>query len=162
MAPRGCIRVSFQQAETEIPVNTGAKPMSRSNLIPATMAAGVAVFAILAVARFAQAQAGPEREFLLQEDLTIPGYQIVLTEATLDVGKREGKHVHPGTLVGRMLEGELTLEREGQPTIVLNVGDSVLVEPGQIHEGINTGKVPVKALVVFVVEKDKPLSTPVP
>jgi quercetin dioxygenase-like cupin family protein len=142
--------------------DTGAKPMIRSKLFSATNAAGIAGFAILAVARFAQAQAGPEREFLLQEDLAIPGYQIVLTEATLAVGAREGRHTHPGTLVGHMIEGELTLEQEGKPTVVLRPGDSVLVQPGQVHEGINTGDVPVKALVTFVVEKDKPLSTATP
>ena len=65
-------------------------------------------------------------------------------------------------MVGYMLEGELTLEREGQPTVVLKPGDSLLLEPGQSHEGINTGDVPVKALVTFVVEKDEPLATPVP
>lgn len=106
----------------------------------------------------AHAQVGPERQFLLQEDLAIPGYEVVLAEATLAVGEREGKHTHPGTLVGHMLEGELTLEQEGLPSVVLKPGDSILVEPGQIHEGINTGDVPVKALVTFVVEKSKPLS----
>lgn len=119
-------------------------------------------FLVLTVAELAHTQAGPDREFLIQQDLGIPGYQIVLAEATLAVGQREGRHTHPGTLVGRVYEGELTLEREGQPTIVLKPGDSVLVEPGQVHEGINTGNVPVKALVTFVVEKDKPLSTPAP
>jgi len=136
--------------------------MIRRNLITATTAGGIIGFAILAVARFAQAQAGPDREFLLQEDLAIPGYEIVLTEATLAVGAREGRHTHPGTLVARMTEGELTLERDGEPTIIMKPGDSVLVEPNRVHEGINTGSVPVKALVVFVVEKDKPLSTAVP
>jgi hypothetical protein len=115
--------------------------MIRSNVISATTAAGVAVFAILAVARFAQAQAGPERQFLIEEDLAIPGYRVALAEATLGVGEREGKHTHPGTLVGRILEGELTMEQEG---------------------GINTGNVPVKALVTFILEKDKPLATPAP
>ncbi|MGD2167899.1 MAG: cupin domain-containing protein [Gammaproteobacteria bacterium] len=134
--------------------------MIRRRLIAATIAGAIAGFAFLAVIRLAQAQAGPEREFLLQEDLAIPGYQIVLTEATLAVGAREGRHTHPGTFVARLTEGELTLEREGRPTIILRPGDTVLVEPGQVHEGINTGSVPVKALVTFVVEKDKPLSIP--
>jgi quercetin dioxygenase-like cupin family protein len=61
-----------------------------------------------------------------------------------------------------ILEGELTMEQEGKPTIVLRAGDSVFVEPGQIHEGINTGNMPVKALVTFILEKDKPLATPAP
>ena len=118
--------------------------------------------AILVLARFAHAQGGPERQFLIEDDSAIPGHQILLTEASLGVGEREGRHTHPGTLIGYLLEGELTLEREGEPTVVLKPGDSILVKPGQIHEGINTGDVPVKALATFVVEKDKPLSTPVP
>lgn len=123
---------------------------------------GITIAGTDATVQPARAQAGPEREFLLQEDLAIPGYQILLAEATLAVGEREGRHSHPGTLVGRMLEGELTLEQEGKPTIVLKAGDSFLVEPGQIHEGINTGDVLVKALVTFVVEKGEPLSPAAP
>jgi quercetin dioxygenase-like cupin family protein len=136
--------------------------MIRSNVSAATTAAGVAILAVLAVARFAQAQAGPERQFLIEEDLAIPGYRVALAEATLGVGEREGKHRHPGTLIGQILEGELTMEQEGKPTMVLRAGDPVLIEPGQIHEGINTGSVPVKALVTFILEKDKPLSAPAP
>ena len=116
-------------------------------------------FLVLAVAELARTQAGPDRRFLIQQDLAIPGYEVVLTEASLAVGQREGRHTHPGTLVGRIYEGELTLEREGQPTIVLKPGDSILIEPGQVHEGINTGSVTMKALAFFVVEKGKPLST---
>jgi quercetin dioxygenase-like cupin family protein len=64
--------------------------------------------------------------------------------------------------VGRIIEGELTQELEGQPTKIVRAGESVIIEPGQVHEGINKGAVPIKALVTFVVEKGKPLSTPVP
>ena len=139
----------------------GVQLMLKRRAFPVA-ATGVAFIAILTLARFVHAQAGPERQFLLQQDLAIPGYEIVLAEATLGVGEREGRHTHPGTLVGYMLEGELTLELEGAPTVVLNPGDSILVEPEQIHEGINTGDVPVKALVTFVLRKDEPLSTAVP
>jgi quercetin dioxygenase-like cupin family protein len=134
----------------------------RSKPIAARTVAGLAGVAILGFAQVVEGQAGPERKFLIQEDLAIPGYQIVLAEATLAVGAREGRHSHPGTLVGRMLEGDLRLEQDGKPAMVLKPGDSFLVEPGQIHEGINTGDVVVKALVTFVVEKDKPLSPAAP
>ena len=39
-------------------------------------------------------------------------------------------------------------------------GDSVLIEPGQVHEGINKGGVPMKALVTFIVQKGEPLRIP--
>ena len=133
--------------------------MIRRLVVP--FATSAVVFAvIISLVRFAHAQAGPERKFLIEEDLEIPGYQILVTTATLGVGEREGRHTHPGTLVGYLLEGQLTLERDGQPPVALKPGDSILVKPGQIHEGINTGSVPTKALAMFVVEKDKPLSTP--
>lgn len=135
--------------------------MFRRRVLPVP-AAGVAFASSLAIAGFVLAQDGPEREFLIQESLAIPGYEIVLTEASLGVGEREGRHTHPGTLVGYMLEGELTLEQQGVPTVVLKPGDSVVVEPEQIHEGINTGDVPVKALAMFIVRKDEPLSMPAP
>jgi quercetin dioxygenase-like cupin family protein len=105
---------------------------------------------------------GVDRRILLQQDLPIPGYEILLAEVTLAVGGREGKHWHSGTIVGQIIEGELTLELEGQPTKIVRAGESVLIEPRQVHEGINKGTVPIKALVTFVLEKGKPLSSPAP
>ncbi len=61
-----------------------------------------------------------------------------------------------------ILEGELTLESDGQPTKIFKAGECVLIEPGREHEGINKGSRPVKALVTFILEKGKPLSTPAP
>jgi quercetin dioxygenase-like cupin family protein len=103
-----------------------------------------------------------QRKILLQQDAEMPGYQILLVEATIPVGGREGKHTHPGTMVGYLLEGAMDLEVEGKPTQALKAGDSVMVESGKLHEGINRGRVPTKALVTFIVEKGKPLSTPRP
>jgi len=103
-----------------------------------------------------------QRKVLLQQDFEIPGYQVLLVEATIPVGGREGKHTHPGTMVGYLLEGTMDLEIEGKPAQTLKAGDSVMVESGKLHEGINHGRVPIKALVTFIVEKGKPLSTPRP
>jgi len=130
-----------------------------------SMRCGIAsVMAILAVTVMVsgKAQTGIQREVLIKQDLPIPGYQTLLVAVTIAAGGREGRHSHPGTLVGHVLEGELTLELEGQPTKTVKAGESVLIEPGQVHEGINRGSVPVKALATFIVEKDKPLTTPVP
>jgi len=117
---------------------------------------------LFAGAPSAQSQTGLERKILLQQDLTIPGYETLLVEVTMAAGGREGRHSHSGTLVGHILEGELTLEVEGQAPRTVKAGDSMLIEPGQVHEGFNRGSVPVKALVTFIVEKGKPLTTPAP
>jgi quercetin dioxygenase-like cupin family protein len=125
-----------------------------------TVAAVMAV-CLIAIASSSAQQIGLKRSVLLQRDLPIPGYEVILVKATIAVGGREGKHTHAGTLVGYVLEGELTLEVAGQPTKVLKAGESALVEPGRVHEGINKGSVPVTVLVTFIAEKGKPLTTPV-
>ena len=120
----------------------------------------VASLSITAVARHADAQVGLERKIVLQQDAAIPGYETVLAEVSIAVGGREGRHWHSGTLVGYILEGELTLELEGKPTKIVKAGEAVLIEPLQVHEGFNKGNVPIKALATFIVEKGKPLTTP--
>ena len=106
-------------------------------------------------------QAGVERKVLLQQDLTMPGYQAVLVAVTIPVGGREGRHSHPGTVLVHVQEGALTLDHDGRPTVTYKAGESLFVEPGKVHEGINRGNTPVKAIATFIVEKGKPLTTQV-
>ena len=108
-----------------------------------------------------QGQVGIERRIVLRQDLAIPGYEVLLMEVTLAVGGREGRHSHPGELIGRLIEGELTIEQEGLPTKTYRPGESAVVDAGRVHEGINTGKTAVKVFAVLVVPKGKPLTTPV-
>ena len=101
------------------------------------------------------------RKALLQQDLAIPGYVGALVAVDIPAGAREGKHTHPGTLIAYVQEGVLTLDSEGKPTATYKAGDTFSVEPGKIHEGINNGTSPVKVLAAFVVEKGKPITSPV-
>jgi quercetin dioxygenase-like cupin family protein len=135
--------------------------MKQQTLIGLAMTVGLASFVVV-LAASSHAQAGLERKILVQQDLPIPGYEILLAEVTLAVGAREGRHRHAGTLVAHILEGELTLEVESAPTKIVRAGEAVLIEARRVHEGINKGAVPIKALVTFVVEKGEPLSTPAP
>lgn len=123
---------------------------------------GVAVGAVVVIEAGSLAntqQPTVERKVLLQQDVTIPGYQAVLVAVTIPVGGREGRHTHPGTLLVHVLEGDLTLDHDGRPTATYKPGESVHIEAGKVHEGINTSKTPVKAIAAFVVEKGKPLTT---
>ena len=103
-----------------------------------------------------------QRKVLLTHDLAIPGYQTVMAAVEIPPGGREGRHTHPGAVVVYIQEGVLTLDYEGNPTMTYKAGDSVFIEGGKIHEGINKGASPVKAVATFVVEKGKPLTTPAP
>jgi len=103
-----------------------------------------------------------QRKVLLTHDLAIPGYQTVMAVVEIPPGGREGRHTHPGAVVFYVQEGVLTFDYEGNPTMTYKAGDSVFVEAGKIHEGINKGASPVKVLATFVVEKGKPMTSPAP
>jgi quercetin dioxygenase-like cupin family protein len=100
-----------------------------------------------------------DRTILQRQDLAgIPGYEMIFVEATIPVGGREGRHTHPGTMIGYLTQGSFTMEVEGRMTDY-EAGASVVIDPGVVHEGLNRGKVPIKALVTFIVPKGQPLST---
>ena len=77
------------------------------------------------------------------------------------VGAREGRHTHPGLLLIHVEEGTLTLDYEGKPSTDYKPGDSVFVEPGKVHEGINKGNTPVKAIATFVIPTGATITTQV-
>src|SRR6516165_9324632 len=103
-----------------------------------------------------------QRKVLLTQDLPIAGHQIVMAAVEIPAGGREGRHTHAGALVVYIQEGVLTFDYEGKPTMTYKAGDSFYIEPGKIHEGINKGTSPVKAIATFVIEKGKPLTSPAP
>ncbi len=117
----------------------------------------VAAFGAWSIARAQQPTV--ERKVLLQQDLMIPGYQNVLVAVTIPAGGREGRHMHPGTLLVHVLDGVMTLDHDGRPTATYKAGESVYIEPVRVHEGINKGTTPVRAIASFVIEKGKPLTT---
>ena len=108
---------------------------------------------------YAQQQAAIQRKPLLQQDSPIPGYQVIMNIVEIPAGVREVRHTHPGPLMLYVLEGTLVLEHEGRPTATYNPGDAFLVEAGKIHQGINTGNVPVK-LVATLMERRASLRLP--
>ncbi len=101
------------------------------------------------------------RRILLTQDLSIPNYQTNFVEVIIPAGGREGRHTHPGSAVVHVLEGSLTLDMEGVPSKTYQAGETFYIDTGKVHEGINGGTTRMKALASFVVEKGKPLASPV-
>ena len=124
----------------------------------------VAVAAIAVVCArtvmYAQAPA-VKRTVLLQHDTSAPGFEAVLVAVEIPAGGREGRHTHPGLAMIHVEEGTLTLDYEGKPTASYKAGDSFFVEAGKVHEGMNKGTTPVKAIATFIIEKGKPVTTQV-
>ena len=134
-----------------------ARSMLAGSAAVLTLAAAVA--GISAVR--AQQQPGPTRTMLQKHDLQAPGEEGVMVLVDIPVGAREGRHTHPAEVFVYVLEGTLTLDKEGKPSASYKAGETFFVERGIIHEGRNGGNAPVKAVAVFVTDKGKPMTTQV-
>lgn len=102
-----------------------------------------------------------KRTPLQKHDLTAHGREGVQVLAEFAPGAAAGKHTHPGEEMGYILEGTLQLEIQGKPPVTLNAGQVFFVPAGVVHDGKNVGKGPLKVLATYVVEKGKPVATPV-
>lgn len=132
----------------------------RTKLSARLLAGSAAMLVAMTASSFVNAQQPSiERKVLLQQDVAVPGYQNVLVAVTIPAGGREGRHTHPGTAIVHVLEGALTLDHDGRPSMTYKAGDTLHVEAGKVHEGINKGNTPVRAIASFVIEKGKPLTT---
>ena len=119
-----------------------------------------AALAVAAAVPSAQ-QPGFTRAVLQDQNLGVPGRHAVVARAEFVPGGQAGKHTHPGEELGYVLEGTLTLEVEGRPSVTLNAGEVFFVEAGRVHAGKN-GNTPGKVLATYIVEKGKPLAMPAP
>jgi quercetin dioxygenase-like cupin family protein len=128
-----------------------------------TVAVIVACAALAYAGTLVQAQQAPtpKRTVLLQHDISIPGYEALLVAVDIPVGAREGRHTHPGTAMIHVTDGALTLDYEGKPTAIYKAGESFFVDAKAVHEGMNKGNVPVKAIATFIVPKGQAVTTQV-
>jgi quercetin dioxygenase-like cupin family protein len=106
-------------------------------------------------------QTGFKRTVVQQGDLSTPGREVVQAIAEIQPGGQSGKHTHPGEEVAYILEGTIMLEMAGKPAVSKTAGEAFLVPAGTVHNAKNTGKTVAKVLGTYIVEKGKPLATPV-
>jgi quercetin dioxygenase-like cupin family protein len=102
-----------------------------------------------------------KRTVLLQHDTSASGFEAVLVAVEIPVGGREGRHFHSGTAMIHVTDGAITLDYEGKPTVTYKAGDSFFVDAKAVHEGINKGNVPAKAIATFINPKGQPVTTQV-
>jgi quercetin dioxygenase-like cupin family protein len=131
--------------------------------------AALAALAALATADaqvHAQVQPSPvspspvKRTILQKADL--PGTNLEIIYATVEIaaGFKTGRHMHPGTVMAHITEGEFWFQPDGQPEKIVRVGESLTVPDRAIHNEGATDK-PAKLDAVYVIEKGKPLVSPV-
>jgi quercetin dioxygenase-like cupin family protein len=106
-------------------------------------------------------QPGVRRMDLQRRDLAIPGREVIQVRVELDPGVAFGKHWHPGEEIIYVLEGALEYEVEGRPPVTLRAGDVLFIPARAVHAARNVGTGNGAELATYVVEKGKPLVTPV-
>jgi quercetin dioxygenase-like cupin family protein len=129
------------------------------------------VCAICTVAGFtaseveAQAQdtqtGGVKRTILQKTELRDNKYVTILAVAEIPPGTTVARHTHPGVESSYVLEGEGELLVQGQPARKVKASDGFQIPP-EIPHSARTGEKSMKVAVTYVVEKDKPLSSPAP
>jgi quercetin dioxygenase-like cupin family protein len=105
---------------------------------------------------------GVQRTVVQRKDISVPGREAVIAHVEIAPGASAGRHTHPGEEISYVMEGEGEVLIQGQPALKIKAGDGFIVPNGAIHDAHNTGTQPLKLAAVYVVEKGKPLATPVP
>jgi quercetin dioxygenase-like cupin family protein len=126
------------------------------------VAAGVPGTALAQQPSAQQPTRGVERKILMRQDLSMPGWESVMIQTTIQPGGTEGWHTHPGTLVEYVLQGPWTMQTRGKPTGTYQTGETFSIVEGEVHEAINPGKTAVRGLAILIVDKSKPMTTQVP
>lgn len=106
-------------------------------------------------------QPGFKRVELERHDIGNPNHEALLARGEFSPGAVAPKHTHPGEEVAYVLEGQLVLEVEGKPPATLQAGDVFFIPAGTVHSAKNASTSLTKVLSTYIVEKGKPLATPV-
>lgn len=103
---------------------------------------------------------GPTRKLLSQVDGPVPGYMTMVFEATIPPGSKLPRHTHPGVESTYLLAGSLQMPVDGQLTRDLTAGDAFQVPATTPHGGGVATTEQTRLLITYIVEKDKPLTSP--
>ncbi|HEV7683947.1 MAG TPA: cupin domain-containing protein [Pyrinomonadaceae bacterium] len=105
-------------------------------------------------------QPGTKRTDLQRHDLSAPGREVIQVRVDFDPGFVAPMHTHPGEEIIYVIAGTLEYEIGGKKSTV-KAGDVLFVPAGVPHTVTNIGSDNGAELATYVVEKGKPLITPV-
>jgi quercetin dioxygenase-like cupin family protein len=104
---------------------------------------------------------GTMRTDLQRHDLSIPGHEVVQVRVDFDPGYVAPRHTHYGEEIIYVIEGTLEYQIGDKPPVTVKAGDVLFVPAGTVHSVKNIGSANGAELATYVVEKGKPLITPV-
>lgn len=110
---------------------------------------------------------GVRRTEILKTDLAgLEGKEGHMWVVVIPPGQVTGKHYHPGYEFIYTIEGTGVMQEEGKPDVAIKPGVSFYLRSSSdkaeyVHEARNTGRTPIKFLVVLVSDKGQPMVKPV-
>jgi quercetin dioxygenase-like cupin family protein len=134
------------------------------NKIKQTIIASAAVLTAVATWGLHGLRAEPpafKRVELQKQELSVAGREAVMVRGEFQPGAGTPKHTHPGEELSYVLAGEVSIEIEDKAPQTLKTGDVFFVPAGKVHAAKNIGKTEALILSTYIVEKGKPLATPV-
>jgi quercetin dioxygenase-like cupin family protein len=104
-----------------------------------------------------------DRDILQTVPLDAPVPQEAVTGVvTFPPGGSAGHHLHHGVESGYVLTGEVEVVSDGEPSKIYHPGESFVTRRDHPHVSRNPGTAEARAVVTWIVDADKPLTTPVP
>jgi quercetin dioxygenase-like cupin family protein len=100
---------------------------------------------------------GLHRTDLQQQDLSIPGREVIQNLVEIDPDAPAIRHWHPGEEIIYVLEGSLEYEIDGRSPLTVHAGEALTVPAEAVHSVRNVGDGSAAELATYVVEKVKPL-----
>jgi quercetin dioxygenase-like cupin family protein len=103
-----------------------------------------------------------ERKILAKHDQSgVPGKEIVIGTASFPAGSVIAIHTHPGDESGYVIKGSVTVKIRGAADLALKAGDGFFNPRGSVHSVV-AGPEGATVVATWIVDKDLPMSTPVP
>lgn len=96
-----------------------------------------------------------KRTILQKFDVADGKYETVIELMELGPNAAMDRHSHSGPEAGYLLDGEMTIECDGQPVQRVKPGQSYLL-PADVVHAVRWGPAGSKGVYMWVVEKDKP------
>jgi quercetin dioxygenase-like cupin family protein len=110
---------------------------------------------------FTQGAPPIKRTVLQRLDVAGTSIEVVFVKVEISANSRIDRHTHPGPVMAHVVEGRSAIVFDGEAPRWYSVGESFQIEGGRIHAEVTEAS-PVSLLVVFTVEKGKPLAAPAP
>jgi len=104
---------------------------------------------------------GTTRTDLSRNDLSVFGREAIQVLVGFAPGVIAPNHTHPGEEMVYVVEGALEYALAGRPPVTLKAGDVLFIPAGTPHAVKNVGNGKAAELATYIVEKGKPLLTPV-